>query len=190
MRMLMFAAEKMWKGLVLGALALALATPASAGAVFAWTTDEGIRAYTNDARRIPFRYKNKVRKTVLRDGLKSYPRYTPRDAASDVTYADRLYTRVVHLRALNARLDARAAQAATTPPGYESVLRVDRNLSLNVPNRGQEPLVVEKQRVRVPGSNVTRTVTVVRQGDRVISVQRPMSSSNGLTTLTESDLFE
>ncbi len=177
----------------LGVLALALAAPASAGTVFGWTTEEGIEAYTNDPKRIPERYKESARKTVMRDGLESYARYTPRDSASDVTYADRLYARVAHLRALNGYLDAKTRADRTTPPGHETVLRLSRGVSVNVPSnagRGQEPLVVDRHRVRAPNRSVTRHVTVVRQGDRVVSVVRPMSSSNPLKHIDESELYE
>ena len=36
-----------------------------------------------------------------------------------------------------------------------------------------EPVVVEHHRVRPEGTITTRTVTVVRQGDRVLSVIKP-----------------
>ena len=189
MRMLGLA-QQILKAAALGALTLALAGPAAAGTVFAWTTDDGVLSYTDDPKRIPARYKGEARKTVLRDGLSGYSRYTPRDAASDVTYADRLYTRVTHLRALNGYLDAKSSADRATPPGYESVVRVNRSLSLNVPQRpGQAPLVVEEHRVRSDNRSVTHHVTVVRQGDRVVSVVRPMSSAQPLEHKDESELY-
>lgn len=180
------------KPLLLGALALALAAPAGAGTVFAWTTDDGVSAYTNDPKRIPARYKDGARRIQVRDGLASYARYTPRDTAADATYANRVYDRLERLRTLNAHLDASRVAQQTTPAGYETALRLNRRSTIRVqtPMRGDAPIVVDEHRVRSPNRMVTRHVTVVRQGDHVISVIRPKSHSSALSHKDESELYE
>ena len=46
--------------MLLGALAIGLATPAAAGTVYRWTTEAGTVAYTDDAKRVPARYRDVV----------------------------------------------------------------------------------------------------------------------------------
>ncbi len=185
------------RSLVLVALALALAAPAAAGTVFGWTTDEGIAAYTNDAKRIPARYKDSVRRIRVSDGLKSYSRFTPRDMAANASYEKRVYERVERLRALNAHLDATLAATRSTPrnphghtgSGVTTLQLDDRSrIRVQAPVQGNEPIVVDEMRMRADNM-LTRHVTVVRQGDRVIAVERPRSLSQPVHHGDEEDLF-
>ena len=189
---------KITRSLALGALALALAAPASAGTVFGWTTDDGIAAYTNDPKRVPARYKDGVRRIRVSDGLSSYSRFTPRDVASNASYEKRVYERVERLRALNAQLDASFAAANSNPrkpfgqhgASGQTTLQLDENSRIRVqaPVRGDEPIVVDEVRMRADNM-FTRHVTVVRQGDRVIAVERPASASQPVHHGDESDLL-
>jgi len=188
------------RSLALGALALALAAPATAGTVFGWTTDDGIAAYTNDPKRVPARYKNGVRRIRVNNGLSSYARFTPRDVASNAGYEQRVYERVERLRALNAHLDATFAASRSNPrnPHGQQVasgsgvttLQLDERSRLRVqaPVIGNEPIVVDEVRMRA-NNMFTRHVTVVRQGDRVIAIERPASASQPVHHGDEEDLL-
>ena len=52
--------------------------------------------------------------------------------------------------------------------------------SLPVDPNDPRPVVIEKNRVRVPGQPITQTITVTRQGDRVLSVEKPRSHYHSL----------
>jgi len=54
---------------------------------------------------------------------------------------------------------------------------------------GDEPLITEEVRLRVPDRMVTRTNTITRRGDQVIAIQRPLPAQNPLPDLydVESD---
>lgn len=47
--------------------------------------------------------------------------------------------------------------------------------SLPVDPNDPRPVVTEQKQVRVPGQPITQTITVTRQGDRVLSVEKPRS---------------
>jgi hypothetical protein len=192
--------NKITRSLALGVLALALSAPATAGTVFGWTTDEGIAAYTNDPKRVPARYKDGVRRIRVSNGLSSYSRFTPRDVASNASYEKRVYERVERLRALNAHLDASFAAANSNPrnpyghqgpsgSGVTTLQLDDRSrIRVQAPISGNEPIVVDEVRMRADNM-FTRHVTVVRQGDRVIAVERPASASQPVHHGDEDDLL-
>ena len=52
--------------------------------------------------------------------------------------------------------------------------------SLPVDPNDPNPVVTEQERVRVPGQPITQTITVTRQGDRVLSVEKPRSHYHSL----------
>jgi hypothetical protein len=60
--------------------------------------------------------------------------------------------------------------------------------SLPVDPNDPTPVVTEQRRVRVPGQPITQTVTVTRQGDRVLSVVVPDSNYHTLDFGNLSDL--
>lgn len=171
---------------------------ASAGMVYRWTTDEGVVSFADEAKRIPKRYRDRVVRVETRR-LDHYERLTETDPAASSAYAERLRERVADLRELNGTA-ALAGAAATAP---HSVVEVplagaqrhasrregdgtySRRSGLVTPDAvipslqlapdpdSDEPVVVEHRRVRPDGAITTRTVTVVRQGDRVLSVIAP-----------------
>jgi hypothetical protein len=161
------------------ALALAgFALPASAESLFRWTAEDGSVAYTDDAKRIPERYRSSARQ-VETGGLAGYKQYSPTRAAGQAEYREQLAARLERLRALNESLDreayyreAAAVQAAQAGPVAQ--VRVGRDLQLSVPSNvaAEGPVVVEDVRVRADGSVVTHHDTVVRQGDRILMVVR------------------
>jgi hypothetical protein len=52
--------------------------------------------------------------------------------------------------------------------------------SLPVDPNDPSPVVTEQKQVRVPGQPITQTITVTRQGDRVLSVEKPGSNYHTL----------
>lgn len=156
-------------------LALALAAPATAGDLYRWTAPDGSVAFTDDPKRIPEAARGDSER-VVRRGLDDYGRYTP-SRAPEGEYGERLQARLERLRAINRPVPERQA-----PRGARSstILRLDEHTSLALPHEGaadgEAPVVVEERRVRDDNSLTTRHVTVVRQGDEVLSVIKPRSS--------------
>ncbi len=52
--------------------------------------------------------------------------------------------------------------------------------TLPVDPNDPSPVVTEQKQVRVPGQPITQTITVTRQGDRVLSVEKPSSNYHTL----------
>ena len=155
-------------------LLVALATPALAGSLFKWTTEDGSVAFTDDPKRVPERYRSQV-KTIKTGGLDVYERFTPSDSSRQSEQRQRLEKRLERLRALN-----RPPRTALVPaPGVQPqiMIKADQRTALTIPSdaQGDEPVIVEEMRVNDPDSIATRHVTVVRQGDRVLSVLKPAS---------------
>jgi hypothetical protein len=168
------------------ALLAVLATPALAGTLYKWTAEDGSMAFTDDAKRVPERYRSQV-KTIRTAGLDSYERFTPSDSTRQSERQRRLQERLERLRALN---EPAGTVAASAPGGQtEIVVRANRQTALTIPSddAGGEPLVVEEMRVNDPDSIATRHVTVVRQGDRVLSVLKPASPAQPLDAPGEGD---
>src|SRR5262245_60574123 len=91
-------------------LALGIAQAAMAD-VYAWRTEDGGYAYTDDRDQIPARYRAQA-KLLKGTSLAGYERYTPQDPKAASQYAERLERRLESLRAANAAA-ANAAPAAT-----------------------------------------------------------------------------
>lgn len=167
-------------------LAASLVTPAMAGTLFKWTTEDGSVAFTDDPARIPERYRSQVKKIETR-GLDSYERFTPRDSAGQSDQQRRLQERLERLRAMNQA----APHVAIPAPGVEPrlIIKTDERTALTIPAeaQGAAPVVVEEMRVSDPDSISTRHVTVVRQGDRVLSVIKPASPAQPANPPSERD---
>jgi hypothetical protein len=156
------------------ALLAILAAPALGGTLYKWTTEDGSLAYTDDPKRVPERYRSQV-ETFKTAGLDAYERFTPGDSARQSEQQRRLQERLERLRALNRPPRSAVAPADGVQP--EIMIRANRRTAVTIPNdtAGQEPVIVEEMRVSDPDSISTRHVTVVRQGDRVLSVLKPAS---------------
>jgi len=163
---------------------VAFGLPASAESLYRWTAEDGSVAYTDDAKRIPERYRASA-KSVATGGLEGYGRYSPAKMAGQTEYREQLQARIERLRELNAALDRAvyyeevAVQAGQAGP--DATVRVGRDLQLRVPSHLAEegPVVVEDVRVRPKGSVFTTHDTVVRQGDRILMVVRGDRQSYG-----------
>jgi len=173
---------------ITGLLSLALCAPAAGGTLYKWKTADGTVSYTDDLKRVPEQFREGAGK-VRTSGLGSYARYTPNNAKAQQGHGERLAGRLERLRNFNA--EPQGPQAFQVPLS-QTVVRVSDRMSIAVPNGGleaSEPIVVEERRVRDPGNITTRHVTVVKQGDRVISVIRPKASHNGAEWGDEAELL-
>ncbi len=63
---------------------------------------------------------------------------------------------------------------------YRNQVGGSNSASLPVDPNDPRPVVIEKKRVRVPDQPITQTITVTRQGDRVLSVEKPRSHYHSL----------
>jgi hypothetical protein len=173
-------------------LVVALATPAAAGMMYRWTAADGSVAYTDDAKRIPAQYRSEAVRTRTGD-LESYPRYTPARASAREQHAERA-ERIERLREINAGGSATSEPAALAAPNAAPmVLELNERSSIVIPTdqlADGEPVVVEQVRVRDRNNISTTHVTVVRQGDRVLSVVRPESAHDRADWMSESELLE
>jgi hypothetical protein len=187
--------------LVAGAAALVAAVglaagPAAAKTVYSWVTDEGTFAFTDDAKRIPAKYREQVERRTL-GKLGSYPRYTPvRVKEAKGTYPERVTQRLEHLRDQVALEEARAAEERpTAATGTGPLLGLplgggdEGGPSIGIPvGAGTgEPIVVEQVSSRPDDSIATRTVTVVKQGDRVLGVIKPIRNQRDVRDVVPDD---
>lgn len=180
------------------AFALAgVALPAAAGSFYRYETENGGIAYTDDAKRIPARYRDAAEQIASRS-LDDFERFTPMAPSQPAPYAARLNERLAYLRALNAGglPDVAAAGPYAQPaPSAQPGVTIRSSGRANVvetttPHGSGAPTVVDTVRVRPNGSNITELWTVVRQGDEIISVVQPRSRQQDSRWLRESDLLD
>jgi len=176
--------------------------PAQSGAtLYRWVTADGTVSYTDDAKRVPERYRASAQ-TIERGMLSDYGRYTATDAAAHEVQTARLEKRLDALRAMNvpgttvadaapsgapvatgtapATRDIHRRQLFTRPDGStyyryytNQTTAASSGASLPVDPNDPNPVVTEEQRVKVPGEPITQRITVTRQGDRVLSIVKP-----------------
>jgi hypothetical protein len=152
------------------AITVFFSLPALASEIYSWRTDDGGYAYTDDAKAIPPRYRDRAQSQQAK-GLASYPRLTSPPASTTDAYARRLANRLDYLRALNRDLDRASAR-----PEYRSQvdsIEVDAgsiNVGVPVGDLSNEPIVIEKIRFRHRDEMATRHNVVVKKGDRVLTV--------------------
>jgi len=100
---------------------------------------------------------------------------------------------------LNARLSERgtAVPMGTVygEPSDEAVLRVgtagQSDVEIETSGLGSgEPIVVEQERYYVPGLNVTRTDTVVRQGGRILAITKPVASQVNISDIEDESVLD
>ncbi len=156
-------------------LALGLTTPAAADTVYAWRTEDGGYAFTDDEKAIPERYRADAEVRQM-GRLSGYERFSLEDPGATSRYAEQLAARLEHLRSMNApvvRPEARSAapsrQTISLRTGnHEGAPRLD----ITPGAAGEEPIIVETLRARPRNKMVTRNNVVVRQGDRTIAIIR------------------
>jgi hypothetical protein len=135
-------------------------------------------------------------------GLAGHARYTPQDDAAVDAYATALEARLSELRQRSAALEriiagpaAAGAQAVPTQAAAGGVtVRMDSrgkpivDIAPGATQDGGEPIVIEDILAKPEGSMNTRTNTVIRRGDEVISVVRPLHNETRPYARSESSL--
>ena len=184
--------------LLLGAFLVAgLAGPAFAGNVYAWKTEDGTYAFTDDSKRIPAKHRSEAKLRSVGQ-LTRYERYTPVSAERGKPYVERLRERQAELRTVTATASYGAIAGAMSAQGTGIGYTIPVNgggtsggrsaASLRVPVDGRntaqasdEPVVIESKRMEPANNMATRHWTFVKQGDRIITVikgelrQRPLN---------------
>ena len=177
------------------AAALLLGGPAAAEQMYAWRTDAGAYSFTDDPEAIPARYKDraKLRQT---GNLDDYRRFTPADGRSSDRYHQQLAARLDYLRAASGAVPAASQRPTTAAPAaapsgltYRTSGSDSGGLEVSLPS-SSEPTVVEHVWMRPSGNIVSQLVEVVRQGDRIIAINKPRSREwNPSDTVSEEDLL-
>jgi hypothetical protein len=149
---------------------LFISLPALAGNIYSWRTEDGGYAYTDDAKAIPARYRDQV-STRPTDGLKNYRRITAAENGSSDDYGRRLSNRLASLRALNQDLDRASARNAYRDESVQIQVNAGA-IDVGVPTSPADegPIVIETVRFRYRDEMATRHNTVVRNGDRVLTI--------------------
>ena len=154
-------------GFVIGVSAEVLADT-----VYTWTTDEGTVSFADEEKRIPARYRAGAR-AIETQGLSSYERYTPVESAKSTT------PDVAAAPPETAAPSSAPVVVVTPAPSGVSVMTGGTRygqggviLPVDAAAAGDEPLVIERKRVKREDSMATNHETVIRQGDKVISVRR------------------
>jgi hypothetical protein len=160
-----------------------LAAPIAAD-VFAYRTEDGVFAYTDDHDKVPARYAADV-VTVRDSKLQAYPRLTIEDTDATRAVADRLEKRLDYLRQANAASPAERAVAANAagpgtvisiPTGPTSRIGKDGGFVSPSPSievvagHGDEPVIVEPILTKEGDRVRTRRATIVKQGDKVLAI--------------------
>jgi hypothetical protein len=156
--------------------AVLVAGPAAAQSrYYAWRTEDGGYAFTDDAKAIPAAHRASAETRSL-GSLRGYSRLTPSDARASRDYAARLDERLAHLRAFNAppAPEAPATAAAASGPSLSLRTGGDDSPLLQIAGdaASEEPMIVETLRAHPANRIVTRNNLVVRQGDRTLAIVR------------------
>jgi hypothetical protein len=150
--------------------------------MYAWRTQDGGYAFTDDEEAIPPRYRDRAEVRRM-ESLDGYRRFTPKDDPATRRYEKRLAARLAHLRALNGQprtpgseAPAGSAAPAPTPPRDLITLRTGRRDApgIDITTSGDgEPVVVETILMRPKGKSVSQNVQVTRRGNKPIAIVKP-----------------
>jgi hypothetical protein len=185
---------------LVGSLVIAgLAGPAFAGNVWSWRTEDGSFAFTDDSKRIPAKHRAEAKRKSM-GKLTRYERFTKLSADVDQPYADRIHERRSELRertaavpmgavAVAPRSDETGLAFSVSGSGgrYGDGTRVLLPLAGNQTASDDEPTTIESVRVKPRHSMATRHFTVVKKGDRVVSVIKNELNQRGVNGTPESD---
>ncbi|MCH2184540.1 DUF4124 domain-containing protein [Myxococcota bacterium] len=149
------------------------ATQATAGTVYRWTTESGTIAFTDEEKRIPARYQGTAQVETL-ESLDGYPRFTAVQEKADASVATDGATKSTV--SAPSRADS-AEWPISVMTGSSRYGNGGISLPVGSPvSEEGEPILIEQRRVKLSSSMATAHETVVRQGDRIISIQRNESS--------------
>jgi len=188
---------------LLGAFLVAgLAGPAFAGNVYSWVTDEGTYAFTDDSKRIPAKHRAEARKRPM-GKLTRYERFTEVSSDSKAPYTERIRQRRLDFRKMAATAPQGAVVGGTQSQASGIVYSIPvsggsgrrgggRGASIQVPVGGvasadPEPTTIESIRVKPRHSLASRHWTVVKQGDRLVTVIKGELNQQPLRSTPESD---
>lgn len=174
---------------VAAGLLLALAGAADAKVVYRWKTDDGVYAFTDDPKRIPERYRSDAKASPMRS-LRSYRNFTPAQRSGTQAHLNQMRQSARDMAKLNERI-SRGGQGAPVGvygvPPEEAVLRVgtagQTQVEIQSADLSDEPFVIEDKRYYIPGLDSTRTNTVVRQGDKIIAITKPLPHQDDISTI-------
>jgi hypothetical protein len=164
---------------VAGAIALvstSIAAPIAAD-IFAYRTEDGVFAYTDDRDKVPARYAGDV-VTVHNTALAAYPRLTIEDSATTRAVTSRLEKRLDYLRQLNAASALERQVAAKTVAASGTVISIPTGAPGIAPTleiaagANDEPIVVEPILTKEFNRVRTRRATIVKQGDKVLAITK------------------
>ena len=147
---------------------LAVATPAVSGEIYSWDTGDGNVAFTDNPKNIPSRYRDQVQ-VRKSEGIENYARFTAEDSAVTERYSDRLAKRIEYLRWANGARNG--APAAAENVGVASITVSDVDLRLPAADTNQ-PIIVEKLRVKSSDQIASRHDTLVSQGGTPLAIIR------------------
>lgn len=179
--------------ILLGSLLIAgLAGPAFAGNVWSWRTDDGSYAFTDDSKRIPAKHRAEARRRSM-GKLTRYERYTEINADVDKPYTERLRERRETLREMSegahygavigaVRPDAAGLAFAVPASGGRGRAGAGTSVILPIDQTSSDgpATTIESIRVKPRNSLASRHWTVVKKGDRIVTVikgelrQRPL----------------
>jgi hypothetical protein len=164
-----------------------LSSPVSAErAFYRWTTDDGTYAFTDDRENIPERYQDRAEVGTLKP-LRDYERFTvvetpevapagPPPVSQDPVIATPF--------AYPVRSES-MAPTISVRTGDENAPIIDVS-----PGTSHEPIVIEKRHFKPDGAISTRSNTIVRQGDRILTVIKPQAHEHDVTDFGDESDFE
>ena len=147
---------------------LAVATPALSGEIYSWDTGDGNVAFTDNPKNIPSRYRDQVQ-VRKSEGIENYARFTAEDSAVTERYSDQLAKRIEYLRWANSA--GNGGPAAADNVGVASITVSDVDLRLPAADTNQ-PIIVEKLRVKSSDQIASRHDTLVSQGGTPLAIIR------------------
>ena len=190
------------KFLLGGFLVVGLTGPAFAGNVYSWVTEDGTYAFTDDSKRIPAKHRADVKKRPM-GKLTRYERFTEVSSESNQLYADRIRERRLALRNVTTAAPMGAVVGAVQPQSSGILYSIPMTgssgrrgggagASIVVPVGKQasaesEPTTIQSVRVKPRRNMATRHFTVVKQGDRIVTVIKGELNQRPLRSRPESD---
>ena len=184
---------------VIASLVAAIAAgSAVAGTVYSWETQEGTLAFTDDPKQIPAEYREAANAREF-EALGDYARATRTSEPVVAEHATRVERRLSQLRGSHGAI-ALAAPGLRGSGASEAAFLVrtsgsSRGVATQVgfpvssgPAGNPEPIVTDNVRVR-SANGTTRHITVVRQGERILSVVRPQANETSATFPDERELL-
>ena len=188
--------------ILVGSLLVAgLAGPALAGNVWSWRTEDGAFAFTDDSKRIPAKHRAQAKQKSM-GKLSRYERFTEVSADVEKPYAERIRERQSTLREMSETAQLGAVAGVVRSDGRELAFAIPTSggrgragsgtsiimpLGQNQASPAAEPTTIESIRVNPRESLASRHWTVVKKGDRIVTVIKGELRQRKLDGPSESD---